>query len=53
MIQLLGRNKIDWSASIWREGMAKWLPAGRLFTMPELHNGKLELRDFGQGDGTA
>ncbi len=53
LIQLLRHRKVDWSANIWREGMTKWLPVGRLFTIPELNDGRLELREFGQGDGTA
>jgi GYF domain 2 len=52
MIELLNSRRIDWAWNIWREGMTRWTPVARLFTIPELSNGKIELRDFGQGDGT-
>jgi hypothetical protein len=52
MIDLLGSNQLDWMWNIWRHGMANWTPAARLFTIPELSEGRLELRNHGQGDGT-
>jgi hypothetical protein len=52
LIQMLANKQIDWEWSIWREGMIKSVPVARLFTIPELCNGRIELRDFGQGDGT-
>jgi hypothetical protein len=50
--ELLAAGRVDRMWNVWREGMGKWTPAGRLFTIPELSRGKIELRDFGQGDGT-
>lgn len=47
--ELLRHEKIDWMAGIRREGMKEWKPAARLFTMPDLSDGRLELRDLGQG----
>lgn len=52
LIELLRSKRVDWQWNIWRDGMTSWAPAGRLFTIPELSEGKLELRDFRQGDGT-
>jgi hypothetical protein len=52
MIKMLRKNKIDWLSKIFREGMKDWKPAGQLFTNPAFNDGKIELRDFGQGDGT-
>ena len=52
LIALLRQARVDWMWKIWREGMWKWLTAANLFTIPVLSNGRIELRDFGQGDGT-
>ena len=52
LIQLLDGGQVDWLWKIWREGMNAWVAAGQLFVMGELGNGRTELRDFGQGDGT-
>jgi hypothetical protein len=52
LISLLGTGRVGWDCEVWRDGMAAWAPVGRLFTIPELANGRVELRDFGQGDGT-
>ena len=52
LIDLLRAKRVDWLWNLRREGMEKWTPAARLFTTPELSNGRIELRDFGQGDGT-
>src|SRR6266568_3735633 len=52
LIELLTKGQVDRFWNVWREGMRKWMPVGQLFTVPELSNGKVELRDFGQGDGT-
>jgi hypothetical protein len=50
LIDLLRTKQVDWMWNVWREGMGKWVPAA--FTIPELSNGKIELRDHGQGDDT-
>lgn len=48
----LCQGKVDFGWNIWREGMTKWVPAARLFTIPSLSpNGRCELREHGQGDG--
>jgi hypothetical protein len=52
LIELLRTGRVDWPWNVWRDGMWKWTPAGQLFTMPELSNGRIELRDHGHGDGT-
>jgi hypothetical protein len=52
IIELLRVGQIDWMWNVWREGMAAWTPAAQFFTAPELSKGRIELRDFGQGDGT-
>jgi hypothetical protein len=52
LIELLRRGRVDWLWEIKRDGMTAWKKAANLFTIPELSNGKIELRDFGQGDGT-
>jgi hypothetical protein len=52
MIGLLKSGQVDWLWKVWRDGMWKWTPAAQLFTIPELSNGRIELRDHGQGDGT-
>lgn len=52
LIELLRTRRVDWMWNIRREGMTNWTPAARMFTIPELSNGKIELRDFRQGDGT-
>lgn len=52
MIELLQCGRVDWLWNIWQEGMTRWRAAGNLFTIPQLANGRFELRDFGQGDGT-
>lgn len=52
LIEMLRGQQVRWEWHIWREGMEKWKPAMSLFTIPELADGRLELRDFGQGDGT-
>lgn len=38
-------------ANVWN-GLEAWKRMSALFTLPELCEGRLELRDFGQGDGT-
>ena len=52
VIEYLRQGRVDWMWDIWRDGMKAWMKAARLFTIPELANGKIELRDMGQGDGT-
>lgn len=52
LIALLGNGKISWESKIWRDGMAGWQPLPTLFVPAELGHGRIELRDFGQGDGT-
>jgi hypothetical protein len=52
LMNLLRTKQVDWMWNVWREGMGKWVPAAQLFTMPKLSNGKVELRDHRQGDGT-
>ena len=52
LLQLLANGQVSWSSDVWREGMRAWTPVARLFTIPELTGGRLELRDLGQGDGT-
>jgi len=52
LIELLRAGRVKWEWQIWRDGMTKWVPIARLFTVPELSKGRIELRDFGQGDGT-
>ncbi len=52
LIDLLRSGRVDWAWDIWREGIGKWTTAGLLFTIPHLTDGRLELRDHGQGDGT-
>jgi ribosomal protein L37AE/L43A len=52
LIALLRGGQVGWGCQVWREGMAKRSPVARLFTAAELADGRLELRDFGQGDGT-
>jgi hypothetical protein len=52
LIELLEWGRVGWDWQIWRDGMRAWSQPMRLFTLPELSNGKIELRDFGQGDGT-
>lgn len=52
LIELLRRRRVDWMWEIHREGMKSWTPAARLFVTAELGNGRIELRDHGQGDGT-
>lgn len=52
LIELLRRGAISWDVEVQREGMKGWTPVARLFTIPELADGRLELREFGQGDGT-
>jgi ribosomal protein L37AE/L43A len=52
LIELLRQGRVDWIAEIRRDGMKAWTPAARLFVTPQLANGRIELRDFGQGDGT-
>lgn len=52
LIELLGTGRVQWMWMIWRDGMTNWTPAARLFVIAELGRGRIELRDFGQGDGT-
>lgn len=52
LIELLRQGRVDWMWDIRRDGMKAWKKAANLFTIPELSNGRIELRDFGQGDGT-
>lgn len=52
LIELLRAKRVDWMWNVRREGMLNGVPAARLFTTPELSRGRIELRDFGQGDGT-
>lgn len=52
MIELLRIGKVAWEHRIRRDGMKEWKQAMSLFTIPDLADGRLELRDFGQGDGT-
>jgi hypothetical protein len=51
LIRLIDNRQIDIMRRIWRDGMSTWKPAAQLFTLREI-DGKTELRDFGQGDGT-
>lgn len=47
LIELLKQGQVDWLWNIWREGMANWTPAARLFTIPELSkDGQIRLRAF-------
>src|SRR4051794_11180919 len=52
LIDQLKRGKVDWMWNTWREGMKSWTPVARLFVAAALGRGRIELRDFGQGDGT-
>lgn len=52
LIELLRQGRVDWMWDVWRDGMTAWRKAANLFTIPELSDGRIELRDFGQGDGT-
>ena len=46
MVDMLVRGQVDWLWHVWREGMAKWVPAAQLFTIPELSlDGKCRLRE--------
>jgi hypothetical protein len=49
LVALLRGGQVGWRCEVWREGMASWSPVARLFTMPELADGRLELRDFRPG----
>jgi hypothetical protein len=47
LIDLLRSGRVDWLWLLWREGMAKWMPAARLFTHPKLAaDGQIRLRRF-------
>ncbi|HEY8749351.1 MAG TPA: DUF4339 domain-containing protein [Tepidisphaeraceae bacterium] len=52
LVELLSSGRVNFLWQIWRDGMSQWRAAGQLFTIAELSNGRIELRDFGQGDGT-
>jgi hypothetical protein len=52
LIEYLRQGRIDWMWEIRRDGMKAWKKAANLFTIPKLSNGRIELRDFGRGDGT-
>lgn len=53
LIAMLTKKKISWNWKTWREGMKAWTPIARLFVDPAFSGtGRIELRDFGQGDGT-
>src|SRR6185437_3493345 len=43
-----GRFKWDWKS--WRQGLETWKPLYSFFTDASLHDGRLELRDLGQGE---
>ena len=45
MLELIRSKRVPWNWNLWRQGMEKWLPAGRLFTFPDLDE-VVRLRNF-------
>jgi uncharacterized protein DUF4339 len=52
LIEMLHEGRVDYGWLLWRDGMTSWRKVAQLFTIADLSNGQIELRDHGQGDGT-
>jgi len=52
LIEMLRTGRVDYGWHVWRDGMTTWRKVAQMFTIAELTNGQIELRDHGQGDGT-
>ena len=52
LIEMLRSDQIAYSQQLWRDGMTMWRQVSQLFTIAQFSQGRIELRDHGQGDGT-